>query len=316
MKTISIVIPTYNEEENIIQMCEAIKELFLQDCLNKYNLEILIIDNCSTDHTRELINKLCEEDKEHVRAIYNIRNFGPANSTFYGVVQSTGDCAILLSADFQEPIEMIPIFVKEWENGYKIVAGQKNVSDENKIKYFLRQRYYKLIRKMSDVNLIEQFDAFGLYDRQFLDLIKTIKDPCPWLRGLVAEYGYKIKIVPYKQNKRIRGHSKVSWYLLYNDAMLSFTTYTKIGLRFAVFLGTIVGLLSFLVGIIFLILKLLKWNSYSTGIAPLLIGIFFIGSIQLFFLGLVGEYILTMNTRLMDRPIIIEEKRINFDNTK
>ena len=309
MKKISVLIPCYNEEENVIPIAEAtIKQL---EKLNQYDYEIVFIDNCSTDKTRELITKICDENNK-IKAIFNYKNFGQFNSPYYGLQQTTGDCTILLCADFQDPVEMIPKFVKEWENGYKIVIGIKEKSKENKFIYFLRSCYYKIIKKLSSTEQIEHFTGFGLYDKDFINVLKKLEDTTPFLRGIVAELGFKRKEISYEQPKRKAGKTHNNFYTLYDAAMLSFTSYTKIGLRLATFLGMGIGVISFIVGIVYLILKLIYWDRFAAGMIPILIGIFFLGAIQLFFIGILGEYILAINTRVMKRPLVIEEKRINF----
>ncbi len=310
MKKISILIPTYNEEENIIPLCQAIKNEF-KEFLDNYKYEIIFIDNYSNDKTRELIRIECSSDN-NVKAIFNAKNFGQFNSPYYGLLHTTGDATIILCADFQDPINMIHKFVKEWENGYKIVIGIKTKSKENKILYFLRSCYYKLIKKFSSVEQIEHFTGFGLYDKDFVSVLKTIDDPMPYLRGMVAEVGYQYKKIEYVQQKRAHGKSKNNWYTLYDAGMLGLTSYTKGILRIATLLGFTISILSFIVAVVYLFLKLLNWNDFEAGQAPLLIGVFLIGSIQLFFIGFLGEYILNINSRLMKRPLVVEEERINF----
>ena len=281
-----------------------------QDTLSGYDYEILFMDNCSTDGTQEEIEKLCRKHSK-IWAICNARNFGALRSGFYGLLQVSGDCAVKLCADFQDPIEMIPQFVKEWENGYKIVCGIKTSSQENKIMRFFRTCYYKVIKKMSDVEQIEHFTGFGLYDRSFLDVLKELDDPIPFLRGIVAELGFARKDISYEQQKRRSGKSHYSLYNLYDTAMLSFTTYTKVGLRIATMLGFAMSIICVIVAMVYLVLKLLYWDKFGMGMAPVLIGVFLIGSIQLFFTGLIGEYILSINARVMHRPLVIEGRRIN-----
>lgn len=311
MKRISVLIPTYNEQDNVIPLCQAVIHEFEQE-LSGYDYEIIFIDNCSKDHTRINISELCHNNQK-VKAIFNSKNFGQFNSPFYGLCQTTGDCTILMCADFQDPVDMIPQFVRAWEDGYKIVCGVKTSSRENRLVRFLRTCYYKSIKKMSDVEQIEHFTGFGLYDQSFITTLRELHDPMPFLRGIVAELGPQRKEIPYEQQKRKSGKTKNNWYSLYDAAMLSFTSYTKIGLRIATFSGFLFSAIGFLVALVYLVLKLLYWNSFSAGTAPILIGVFLIGSIQLFFIGLLGEYILNMNTRLMNRPLVIEEKRLNMD---
>ena len=305
------MVPCYNEEENVEPLSEAVIATIEKD-LPEYDYEILFIDNCSKDKTREKLILLCSRNKK-IKAIFNTKNFGQFNSPYYGLCQTTGDCTICLCADFQDPIDMIPKFVHEWENGYKIVCGIKTSSKENKIMYFLRGVYYKAIKKMSEVEQIEQFTGFGLYDKSFIQVLRDLKDPTPFLRGIVAELGPERKEIPYEQQERRAGKTSNNWYRLYDAAMLSFTSYTKIGLRLATFIGFGLSAVSVVIAIVYFILKLLHWNDFPAGMTPILLGVFVIGSMQLFFIGLLGEYIMNMNARLMNRPLVIEQERINFD---
>ena len=311
MKKISVMIPCYNEEENVKPIAYAVTDI-LEKELSQYDYELLFIDNCSTDKTRIYLRELCAENKR-IKAILNARNFGQFNSPYYGMCQTTGDCTITMCCDFQDPVEMIPKFVKEWEAGYKIVSGIKTSSKENGFIYFLRTVYYRLIKKMSDVEMIEHFTGFGLYDKSFIQLLRELDDPIPFIRGIVAEFGYKRKEIEYEQPKRRAGKTHNNWYSLYDAAMLSITSYTKVGLRIAVLGGFVCAGISFLIGLIYLVLKLIYWESFSAGTAPMVIGMFFIGSVQLFFIGLLGEYIMNINQRVMHRPLVIEEERINFE---
>jgi glycosyltransferase involved in cell wall biosynthesis len=272
---------------------------------------MIFIDNCSTDNTRPLLRELCNRN-ERVKAIFNARNFGQFNSPFYGICQTSGDCTVVLCADFQDPVELIPVFVKQWEAGYKIVSGIKATSKENKVMRFFRTCYYKLIHKMSDVEQIEHFTGFGLYDRSFVDVMRNLRDPVPFMRGIVAELGFQRVDVRYEQQKRRAGKTHNNWYTLYDAAMLSFTSYTKIGLRIATITGFVSSFIGFVIAVTYFIYKLLNWESFSVGIAPMVIGVFFMGALQLFFIGFIGEYIMAINTRIMNRPLVIEEERINF----
>lgn len=309
-KTISILIPTFNEEENARPMYEAVRDEIVKNC-PAYDYEILFIDNRSQDGTRAVIEGICAEDM-HVKAIFNTKNFGQFNSPYYGMIQTSGDCTIPICADFQDPVEMVTTFVREWEKGYKLVIGKKTKSNENPVMYFLRSCYYKTIRKMSTVNIIEQFTGFGLYDKSFIDVLRKLQDPTPFIRGIVAELGPEYKEIEYKQAKRRAGKTHNNFYTLYDAAMLSFTSYTKVGMRIATFSGFIISILSFIVALVYLILKLANWYGFSAGYAPIIIAVFFMGGIQLAFLGFMGEYIMSINARIMNRPLVIEEKRINF----
>lgn len=313
MKKISIMIPCYNEVENVELMAMAVTNV-LKEALSKYDYEILFIDNCSTDGTRDKLEAICESDKK-VKAIFNVTNFGQFNSPFYGLCQTTGDCTISLCCDFQDPVEMIPTLVAEWEKGHKIVSCIKTSSKESGFIYLLRSCYYKLIKGMSSVKMIEHFTGFGLYDKSFIAILRELDDPIPFLRGIVAEYGagFNMVEIEYEQAKRRAGKTHNNFYSLYDAAMLSFTSYTKVGLRLATFLGFVCSAVSLVIAFIYLILKLSHWYSFQAGYAPLVIGVFIIGSIQLFFIGLLGEYVLNINTRVIHRPIVVEEKRLNFD---
>lgn len=311
MKKISILVPCYNEQDNVRPLYEAIHNI-MQAQLAEYHYEILYIDNKSEDNTRKVLRELCAEDS-HVKAIFNIKNFGQFNSPYYGLYQTTGDCTILLCADFQDPVEMIPQMVKEWENGHKVVCMIKTTSKENRVMYSLRSLYYKTIKAMSDIQQIEHFTGFGLYDRSFILVLRKLNDPTPFLRGIVAEYAPDHLEIPYEQQRRKTGKTHNNFFSLFDAAMLSFTSYTKGGLRCATFGGFASSAVSFLVAVFYFVYKLINWDSFPMGNAPILIGVFFFGGLQLFFTGLLGEYIMSMNVRIMDRPLVIEEERINFD---
>ena len=290
MKTISVLIPCFNETDNVIPMSEAVVQQF-KESLPQYDYELIFIDNYSTDGTREKLEDICARNKK-IKAIFNAKNFGQFNSPFYGLCQTSGDCVVTLCCDFQDPVDLIPRLVHEWEKGYKIVSAIKTESEEN--------------------GQIEHFTGTGLYDKSFIDVLRNLHDPTPFMRGIVAELGPLRKDIPYKQQKRRAGRTHNNWYSLYDAAMLSFTSYTKVGLRIATVLGFILALLSFLVAMCYLIAKLIWWDKFPLGTAPILIGIFFFGSVQLIFIGLLGEYVMSINTRVMNRPLVVEEKRINF----
>ena len=310
MKKISILVPTYNEEDNVINVVEKLENIL--NNLKDYNYEIVFIDNCSKDNTRNILINLCKKNKK-VKAIFNAKNFGFSRSIFYGLIQTTGDCTILIYADFQEPPELIPKFIEEWENGYKIVIGKKSKSNENIFISIIRKFYYKLIRSISDVEQIENFHGFGLYDKDFVNILKNLDDSEPYLRGIVAEFGYKIKELYYEHKKREKGKSSFNFYRMYDLAMLGITSYSKVLLRLATMFGFLFSVITFIIGLITFITKLINWNNYPIGIAALIVGVFFIGSVQIFFIGLLGEYILNINLRVMHRPLVVEERRINFD---
>lgn len=314
MKYISIVIPCYNEEENIPLLYNELTDLMKRE-LSEYQYEILFIDNKSQDSSRVLIRELCNRDRR-VKAIFNYVNCGANTNPFFGLRESDGDCSILLYADFQEPIESIPDMVHKWEEGNKVVCMVKNRSEENKIVYFAREIYYRIFQKMSSIEQIRQFTGFGLYDRSFIEVIRQLHDPTPFIKGIVAEYAPDRVEITYTQQKRKGGKSSLDFWGYYDSAMLSFTSYTKGGLRIASVAGGIIALVSFVVALIYLILKLLNWNSFNAGNIPILLSVLFLGGCQLIFIGLLGEYIMSINQRVIDRPMVIEEERINFTVTE
>ena len=312
MKKISVLIPCYNEEENVVPISEAVIGIITKE-LPQYDYELVFIDNDSTDKTRELLRMLCAKNPK-IKAIFNARNFGQFNSPYYGILQVTGDCVISMVADFQDPVELIPKYVHEWENGYKIVIGIKTSSKENPVMYWLRSCYYKLIRKLSDVEQIEHFTGSGLYDRQFIEVLRNLNDPTPFLRGIVAELGFKRKEIPYEQPKRRAGKIHNNFYRLYDAAMLSVTSYTKAGLRLATFLGAFSCLVSLAVALAYLVMKLIWWDRFPAGMAPMLIGMLFLGSVQIFFIGMVGEYLARTYIESKHRPIYIAREVLDYED--
>lgn len=311
MKKISIVVPCYNEELNVKPLSEAIDKVFAEDLGGRYDYDVIFIDNDSKDNTRGVLREICTGSK-HLKAIFNAKNFGQFNSPYYGMLQTDGDATMLMAADFQDPVEMIPKFVAAWEEGYKIAIGIKESSQENAFMFWLRSVYYKIVKKFSTVDQIEHFTGFGLYDKEFIEVLRNLDDPTPFLRGIVAELGFKRKEIPYEQPKRRAGKTSNNFYSLYDAAMLSVTSYTKIGLRIATFTGAVLSAAAFIIGLIYLVLKLIYWDRFPAGTAPMLIGMLFIGAVQIFFIGFIGEYILTINQRVMKRPLVVEEERINF----
>ena len=310
MKKISVLIPCFNEVENVEPISKDITDLF-KSKLKKYQYEIVFIDNDSKDGTKEKIREICKKNKK-IKAIFNVRNFGAFNSPYYGLMQTDGDCTIMMACDYQDPVDMIPDFVREWENGYKIVVGVKDHSKENPIVYSLRSIYYYLLGKLSNVDIIRHFTGFGLYDREFINILRQIDDSTPFLRGIVAEFGYDIKKITFEQPLRKAGKTHNSISDLYDATMLSFTAYTTLGLRIVTIVGFVVGVISFIIGLIYLIYKLKYWYTFNAGMAPILVGIFFLGGIIMITLGLIGEYVISINRRSMHRPLVVERERINF----
>ena len=308
---ITVVVPTYNEEANIEMMCSAIEDIF-KNRLPEYGYSILIIDNDSKDNTRQIIEQICQKDM-HVKAIFNSRNFGPINSPFYALCQSDSDAAILINADFQEPVEMIEKFVRTWEESdCQVVCAIRKSSKENPLIFGIRKLYYKFMQSMSEFEQIRNFNGFGLYDRSVIDVLREQKDPVPFIRSMIAEFGFSRVEIEYEQMARKRGKSSFSLYRYYDVAMIGITGYTKIGMRLATFIGVVTAIISLVIGLLYLIWKLVFWNSFTPGVAPIVVGVYFLGSLQLVFIGILGEYILSIKQRVTNRPLVIEKKRINF----
>ncbi|WP_425806408.1 glycosyltransferase [Desulfitobacterium sp. Sab5] len=311
-KTIGINIPCFNEEDNIIEMVNQLTALFDQR-LKNYNYIIQFIDNHSTDKTRSLLKQICSENPK-VRAIFNARNF-PKTSGYYGIIQAIGDCVISIPADFQVPLDLIPQMVNEWEKGAKIVCLIKESSEEKRIMWNIRQTYYYFYKRFSETDVLKNFTGSGLYDKQFLDLCRTINDPVVSFYQQITQLGYNIVKIPYKQKLRKKGKSKNNLWTLLDFAIIRFTNASSVGPRFATVAGFLASFLSAIIAIIYLILKLMFWDKFPAGTVPILIGVFFIGAIQLFFIGLIGEYIIKCNTRLMNYPLVVEEERLNFSQS-
>ncbi len=312
MKLITIVTPCFNEEQNIETIYQEVKNVF-QD-LPQYRYEHLFIDNASTDSTVTILSGIATKDK-NVKIIRNTRNFGPVRSPFYGILQARGDAVICIAADLQEPPTMIKNFLEKWEIGYKVVAGIKTQSHEFPLLFLFRKLYYSFVAKMAETKLIKNFTGFGLYDKSVVDTFRKIDDPYPYLRGLVSELGFKIAEIPYNQPLRKYGKSKANFFVLYDWLMLGITSHTKLPIRLMTIAGFFLAFASLIVSFIFILLKLIFWSSFNLGMAPLLIGLFFFSSIQLFFIGILGEYIISIHTRVTKHPLVVEEERMNFHET-
>ncbi len=310
MKLISIVSPCYNEVGCIEDFCGQVRSVMAS--LPGYDYEHVIIDNHSTDGTIPALRRLADQDKK-VKVIINARNFGQVRSPFYGLLQAKGDAVIVMCSDLQDPPEMIRAFVKKWEEGYKIVIGTKAKSKENPLIFGVRKMFYRLIKVLSETEQIKNFTGFGLYDRTIVDLIRQFDDPYPYFRGLITEIGFERAEIEFTQPKRTKGRTKNNFYTLYDLAMLGFVNHSKLPLRMASFTGFIIAFASLLVGIGYFIYKLIFWNSFQAGMAPIVIGLFFFAAVQLFFIGIVGEYISAIYTQIKKRPLVVEMERINFD---
>jgi glycosyltransferase involved in cell wall biosynthesis len=307
-KLISIVTPCFNEQDNVDELCQRISAVMANQ---PYDYEHICIDNCSTDNTVIRIKEIVKSDKR-VKLIVNTRNFGHIRSPYYGILQSNGDACILIASDLQDPPEMIAEFIRKWELGFKVVLAVKPESDEHSIMFALRKFYYRLITKISEVPLVQNATGAGLFDLAVIDILRSIKDPYPYFRGLLCEIGFPIATVPFKQPRRQRGVTSNNFYTLYDIAMLGITNHSKIPLRLMAMCGFLLAILSLVVAIFFLIAKFVYWDSFQLGTAPILIGIFFFGAIQAFFIGVLGEYIGSIHTQVRDMPLVVELERVNF----
>lgn len=309
-KLLSIISPCFNEEENVDELYRRIS--LVASKYPRYDFEYLFIDNASIDSTVERLKAIASIDKR-VKIIVNTRNFGHIRSPYYGVVKTTGDATIYLASDLQDPPEMIPKFIEAWEQGYKVVLATKPLSKGNFFIHRLRKMYYRMLDGISDVSLVKDTTGFGLYDKIVLNKIREINDPYPYFRGLVCDLGYEIKTVEFEQTRRLRGVSKNNFYSLYDIAMLGIVSHSKVPIRIAAFTGIALGTTSVIVALVFFVLKLLFWNSFPLGIAPVAIGLFFLSGVQLTFIGILGEYVGSIHTYVQQRPIVVEKERINFD---
>ncbi len=308
-KLISIMSPCFNEEKNINELykriCNTIEPLI------QYQFEMIFIDNSSTDKTVEILREIAQNDRR-VKVIVNIRNFGPVRSPYWAVMQTRGEATIGLASDLQDPPEMIPKFIEEWEKGWKVVYATKTTSETNFITHALRKFYYRLLNYISEVEIVKDATGFGLYDREVLDHIRNIRDPYPFFRGLISELGYPIKKIPFNQPRRSAGISSGNFYSLYDTAILGVVNHSILPLRVASFLGLIVGILSLCTAVVYTIKKIVNWDGFPVGIAPAIIGIYMMFGVILIFLGFIGEYIASIHMYVRNRPIVVEKERINF----
>ncbi len=310
-KTIGISIPCFNEEENVVLLCETIIQIF-EEQLSEYHYLIQFIDNCSTDRTQQLLEGLCSKYQGTVRAIFNQENYRWKSSA-HGFLNTDGDCVIILAADFEEPPELIPVMVREWaEHGYKVVAGIKEGTNESSTMAFFRKTYYKINSLLAEYSFIDGFSGFGLYDREFVELYRQYYDEETVFRNFVARYGWGIKTVPFVKKARTKGYSKHNIFSLFNDFFRTLADGSYVGIRITTFLGFILSVMSIFGGILYFIFKLLYWHALSAGMAPLIIGMFLLGGIQLFVLGMIGEYIIKLDLRLTPKQIVHERVRIGF----
>lgn len=309
MKFVSIVTPCYNEEDNVGELYQSVKETMA--ALKDYSYEHIFIDNASTDRTVPILKEIAAHDT-NVKIIVNTRNFGHIRSPYHGLLQANGDAVILLVADFQDPPRLIPDFLSKWEEGFQVVLGVKAQSEESPLMFAIRSCYYNLINKLSDIELTKNYTGFGLYDRKVIEALRKIDDPYPYFRGLVADLGYQSHKIEYVQPMRKRGITKNNFYTLYDIAMLGITNHSKVPLRMATMLGFLMSGVSLLMALFYLIAKIIFWNSFVLGMAPVVIGLFLLASVQLFFIGIIGEYMGSIHTQVLKRPLVVEKERINF----
>lgn len=308
-KLINILTPCFNESGNVEELYARILNAIKP--LKQYEFEIIFIDNSSEDDTVEILRKMATLDKR-VKVIINQRNFGYLRSPYWGMMQTSGEATIAMSSDLQDPPELIPLFLAEWEKGWKVVLATKPVSYTNPLMHLVRRTYYHILDGISDIKLVKDATGFGLYDKVVLDQIRNIADPYPYLRGMICEFGYPIKTLPFEQPQRRSGISKNNFYILFDLAMLGIVSHSKVPLRLATFTGVSFGALSFLIGIYYLAMKLIYWDAFALGLAPLVVGFFFVSGLLLIFIGLLGEYIGSIQTYVRGYPVVIEKERINF----
>jgi len=310
MPLISVITPCFNEEENVRELCQRVRNVF--DGLPNYTYEHIFIDNASKDKTVAILKEIAANNPQ-IKIIVNTRNFGHVRSPMHAVFQAKGDAVIGIVADFQDPPELIPDFIRKWEEGFKIVIGVKAKTEDSLLFYTIRKTYYKIIGQLSDVEMVQNFTGLGLYDKKVIDILREIDDPYPYFRGLICDIGYERAVILYDQPARKRGFTKNNFYTLYDLAMLGITNHSKVPLRLATMTGFAVAIISLLCASGYFIYKLIFWSSFSVGIAPLVIGLFFFSSVQLFFIGIIGEYVGSIHTQVLKRPLVIEKERFNFD---
>lgn len=310
MKLISVITPCYNEEENVKELYEQVRAVF--DGMPQYEYEHIIIDNASKDRTVSILKEIAQKD-HRVKIIVNTRNFGHIRSPFHALLQAKGDAVISIVADLQDPPIMIKEFIKKWEEGYKIVIGVKTQSEESPLFFAVRKTYYNLIGRLSEIELIKNFTGFGLYDQKVIEILRSIEDPYPYFRGLICDIGFERAVIEYVQPVRKRGFTKNNFYTLYDMAMLGITNHSKVPLRLATMTGFAVAFISIIVALGYFIYKLIFWENFQVGMAPLVIGLFFFAAVQLFFIGVIGEYIGAIHTQVLKRPLVVEKERINFN---
>jgi polyisoprenyl-phosphate glycosyltransferase len=307
---ITVLTPCYNEADNVQTLYERVRAVFQP--LHEYTYEHLFIDNASTDETVPILRRIAARDR-NVKVIVNTRNFGHVRSPYHALLQCHGDAVIGMAADLQDPPELIPAFLEKWREGYKVVLGVKAAAEESPLMFAIRRLGYSVIDRLSEVEQIRNNTGFGLYDKAFVSVLRRLPDPYPYFRGIVAELGFKYATIPYTQPKRTRGVTKNNLYRLYDLGVQGIVNHSRIPLRVATILGFVSSLVSFVAALVYLAMKLLFWYDLPIGVAPVIIGLFCVASVQLFFLGILGEYVGSIYTQVRNRPLVVEEERINFD---
>lgn len=310
-KLISVVMGCYNEAENVEQACWEVQQVF--EKLPQYDYEHIFIDNASEDATVTILKGIAKQDSR-VKIIVNNRNFGHIRSGYYALLQAHGDAVVILASDLQDPPFLILDFIRKWEEGYKMVRGVKTQSEESTFMFAVRKMYYDFVNQVSDIKLLKNSTGFGLYDKCVIDTLRKVDDPYPYFRGLVSDIGFSSYEIEYTQPARKRGITKNNFYTLYDMAMLGITNHSKVPLRLATMLGFGMSIISFFIAMGYLVAKLIFWDQFTLGMAPIIIGLFFFGSVQLFFIGIIGEYIGAIHTQVQKRPLVVEKERINFDS--
>ena len=311
IRTITVLTPCYNEADNVQALYDRVRAVFQP--LDEYTYEHLFIDNASTDATVSILRGIAERDK-NVKVIVNTRNFGHVRSPYHALLQCRGDAVIGMAADLQDPPELIPAFLEKWREGYKVVLGVKAASEESTLMFGIRRLGYSVIDRLSEVKQVRNSTGFGLYDKAFVTVLRRLPDPYPYFRGIVAELGFRYATVPYAQPKRVRGITKNNLYTLYDLGVQGIVNHSRIPLRLATIVGFISSVLSLITALVYFVMKMVFWYRLPIGVAPVIIGLFCVASVQLFFLGVLGEYVGSIYTQVRNRPLVVEAERINFDH--
>lgn len=313
IRSVTILTPCYNEAENVQALYERVREVFAP--LTDYRYEHLFIDNASTDATVAVLRGIAAQDK-NVKVIVNTRNFGHVRSPIHALLQCRTDAVIIMAADFQDPPDVVPHLLARWREGFKVVLAIKAAAEESKLMFAIRKVGYRIVDSLSEVRQVRNNTGFGLYDKAFLSVLRTLPDPYPYFRGIVAELGFKYATVPYTQPARKRGITKNNLYMLYDLGVQGIVNHSRIPLRLAAMIGFVSSVISFIAALVYFVMKMMFWYDLPIGVAPVIIGLFCVASVQLFFLGVLGEYVGAIYTQVRNRPLVVEEERINFPDDR